>query len=88
MVKVAVSGILGVVLAVVAIVLLTWSVRKTISSKKLPFWGEFLGRWGLEALLLFVFIKFFSLNLIVFLLSFSLSYFLLVWVASRTIFKE
>ena len=85
--KAIISGVLGIVLAVVAIALLTWSVRRTISSKKSPFWGEFLGRWALEAVLLFIFIKFFSLNLVVFLLSFSLSYFLLVWVASRTIFK-
>ena len=85
--KVMVSGILGVVLAAVAITLLVFSVRRTISSKKAPFWGDFLGRWALEAFLLFIFIKNFTLNLIAFLLSFSLSYFLLVWVVSKTLFR-
>lgn len=85
--KAVISGILGVVLAVIAIALLVRSVRKMVSSKKSPFWGEILERWVLEAVLLFVFIKVFSLNIIVFLLSFSLSYFLLVWITSKTIFR-
>ena len=59
--KVMVSGILGVVLAAVAITLLVFCVRRTISSKKALFGGDFLGRWALEAFLFIYFYqKFFS----------------------------
>jgi len=78
MIRVMVSSLGGSVLAILEVFLLRRDTRKILKRKIASFSGTLL-RLGGSALVILVFFRFFEVNALLFLISFSIVYFALVF---------